>query len=193
MVIYSHTSLSSFENCPRQFYYKYVAKVPVPEPTESISLFLGRRVHEILEHLYRQHMNGVMTPQSDLLEYFAKRWDDAWSDEIDLHGEGTPEGWKRIGAKCIEDYCDRHEPFDDSRTVQLEQQVQLSLDTDDRYRVVGYIDRLAMRGDGTWEIHDYKTDKRLATQMAKDTDRQLALYEISLRQMWPDIVMVELA
>ena len=47
--VYSHSRLSSFENCPRQFYYRYVERVPIE--TESVEAFVGKRVHEVLERL----------------------------------------------------------------------------------------------------------------------------------------------
>ena len=48
---WSHSLLSMFENCPRQFHYRYVERRPAP--FESIETFLGKRVHEVLERLYR--------------------------------------------------------------------------------------------------------------------------------------------
>jgi putative RecB family exonuclease len=56
----------------------------------------------------------------------------------------------------------------------------------------GIIDRLGRTSAGVWQIHDYKTDKRLPTQADKDADPQLAYYEIGIRWMWPDIERVEL-
>ena len=48
--IYSHSRLSSFEDCPRKFHYRYVLKIP--QETEGIEAFVGKRVHEVLERLY---------------------------------------------------------------------------------------------------------------------------------------------
>lgn len=45
MRIYSHSSLGSFETCPRQFWYRYIGK-PEIEKVETIEAFLGSRVHE---------------------------------------------------------------------------------------------------------------------------------------------------
>ncbi len=50
--IYSHSRLSSFEDCPQKFQYRYVLKIPVD--SEGIEAFVGKRVHEILERLYTQ-------------------------------------------------------------------------------------------------------------------------------------------
>jgi hypothetical protein len=48
MRIHSHSSLGSFENCPRQYWYQYIGK-PDVERVDTIEAFLGRCVHETLE------------------------------------------------------------------------------------------------------------------------------------------------
>jgi hypothetical protein len=48
MRIHSHSSLGSFENCPRQYWYQYIGK-PDVERVDTIEAFLGKRVHETLE------------------------------------------------------------------------------------------------------------------------------------------------
>jgi len=48
MRIHSHSSLGSFENCPRQYWYQYIGKPPV-ERVDTIEAFLGTYVHETLE------------------------------------------------------------------------------------------------------------------------------------------------
>lgn len=56
----------------------------------------------------------------------------------------------------------------------------------------GYIDRVGRRADGIYEIHDYKTSRRLPTQDAVDCDRQLGLYQIALQKERPDTHSIEL-
>jgi RecB family exonuclease len=58
MRIHSHSSLGSFENCPRQYWYKYIGKPPV-ERVDTIEAFLGTSVHKALEKLYRLRRSGL--------------------------------------------------------------------------------------------------------------------------------------
>ena len=58
MRIHSHSSLGSFENCPRQYWYQYIGKPPV-ERVDTIEAFLGTCVHEALEKLYRLRRSGL--------------------------------------------------------------------------------------------------------------------------------------
>ena len=47
--------------------------------------------------------------------------------------------------------------------------------------------------DGCYEIHDYKTSNHVPDQSVLDADRQLALYEIAVRKLWPnDVKKVDL-
>ena len=88
-------------------------------------------------------------------------------------------------------YYDRYQPFDEDRTLALEGQVFISLDEAGQHRMRGYIDRLAQRRDGTYEIHDYKTSSHLMVQSEADADRQLALYQIGVQSMWNDVTQVD--
>jgi len=57
MRIYSNSSLGSFENCPREYWYQYIGKPPV-ERVEPIEAFLGTCVHKALETFYRLRLRG---------------------------------------------------------------------------------------------------------------------------------------
>jgi len=47
-------------------------------------------------------------------------------------------------------------------------------------------------GNGHYEIHDYKTSRRLPSQADVDRDRQLALYQLAVSQRLPDVRSVKL-
>jgi RecB family exonuclease len=217
MRIHSHSSLGSFENCPRQYWYQYIGKPPV-ERVDTIEAFLGKRVHETLETLYRLRLRGRVLSQEEALEAFESAWAKGWSDTIRVVSEELKAGdYKRAGREALAFYHRRHAPFDQATTLRLEAKVTFDLDPrwslppasigggddggrlearvrgdDSRYRMQGYVDRIARRGDGTYEIHDYKTSSHLPTQAEADEDRQLALYQIGLEGMWKDVEAVDL-
>lgn len=189
---YSHSRLSSFEDCPRKFKYRYVDAIKVD--TEGVEAFMGKRVHEILERLYH-HVARFGKPPSlaQVLERFHKDWALAWHDKVTIvRAENAPEFYQDRGARCLENFYRAHYPFSDGETLGLEQRLQLQLDGDGRYRAVGVVDRIARRSDGTFEIHDYKTSGYLPQQRRLDEDRQLALYQIGLEQTYSDAREVEL-
>ena len=63
---FSPSSLNCFEKCPKQYWFRYVAKVPVE--TEGIEAFVGKRVHEVLERLY-QFVAEDMVPSIERVVY----------------------------------------------------------------------------------------------------------------------------
>jgi putative RecB family exonuclease len=197
MRIYSHSSLGSFETCPRQFWYRYIGK-PEIEKVETIEAFLGKRVHETLEKLYQLRRSGRVLSEDETLELFESLWANEWSDDILIvKAELTAEDYKRIGHEALAAYYRRHAPFDQARTLRLEPRVMMNLGPrlrgdGGRYKMQGFIDRVARRADGTYEIHDYKTSSHLPTQAEADEDRQLALYQIGLEGMWTDVQAVDL-
>jgi RecB family exonuclease len=217
MRIHSHSSLGSFENCPRQYWYQYIGK-PDVERVDTIEAFLGTCVHETLETLYRLRLRGRVLSEEEALEAFDSAWAKGWSDTIRIVSEELKAGdYKQAGREALASYYRRHAPFDQATTLRLEAKVIFDLDPrwslppasigggddggrldarvrrdDSRYRMQGYVDRIARRGDGTYEIHDYKTSSHLPTQAEADEDRQLALYQIGLQGMWKDVEAVDL-
>ena len=192
MPIYSHSRLSSFESCPRQYWYRYVEK-PDIEVAETVEAFLGTRVHEALERLYKLAMGGRVWSCGELLAWYEAEWDRRWQDDVRVvRDEFSPENYRDVGRQCLADYYDRYAPFQESATLGLEKIVLFPLDEAGDYRLRGVIDRLALAPDGTYEIHDYKTSSHLPAQEAADRDRQLALYQIAVQDMWDDVEHVDL-
>ena len=52
MVTYSHSRVSTYENCPYQYKLHYIDKIKVDIPT-TIECFMGDMVHRTLERLYK--------------------------------------------------------------------------------------------------------------------------------------------
>lgn len=178
--IYSHSRLSSFENCPKQFEFRYVQKIP--SETESIEAFVGKRVHEILERLYLFVGRGQLPGVEKVVDRYQKLWEETFDAErVRVVREGTPVAYYReLGERCLRSYYVRHYPFDDGETLGLERRVVFPLDEDGRYKMQGIIDRISRARDGVIEVHDYKTGARVPSQSVLDQDRQLALYQIGL-------------
>ena len=189
MATWSHSRLESFRHCPRQFFYKYVARVKLPEEPETIEQFLGSRAHDALEWLYGEVQKGRVPDVAALLAAFRADWDAQWHDGVVSPADGRPPLEQRDeAAHWLATYHAAHAPFAGPRIVGLEQRIGFALDEAAGVRMTGFIDRLEASPDGTWRIHDYKTNRRLPTQQDKDADPQLAYYEIGIRTMWPEQV-----
>ena len=185
-MIFSHSRLSNFERCPRRFQYRYLLGIP-PEG-ESIESFLGKRVHEVLERLYRATAKGFVPTLAQVRMRFRQLWNDGFvtarvrfaRPELD-----TPY-YLVQGDRCLENYYRAHYPFDGDETLGVEERVEFELGPDAQpVRFQGVVDRIARARDGAIEIHDFKTGARVPSQDDLDTDRQLALYQIGLARTRP--------
>jgi len=76
MTRYSHSRLSQYENCP--FAYNLHYNEGYDSPYETIEAFLGSRVHETLEKLYRDLDNDKLDTLQELLDYYEDRWNGEW-------------------------------------------------------------------------------------------------------------------
>ena len=185
MPVYSHSRLRVYETCPRQYRYQYVDRVKVPE-VETAEMFLGSHVHAALEALYRSVKVGHTPTLDEVLDGYRKTWDAQWASTIRI---GDPErvaaDYQALGARQLGDFYARYHPFDQERTVAVERRILFPLDETRKLWMQGYIDRLSVTREGTWQIRDYKTGQWLATQQDVDADRQLALYQIGVQRHFP--------
>ena len=160
--------------------------------TEGVEAFLGKRVHESLEKLHAAARNKSVLSEQDVLDFYFKQWEDKWHDAIRIVRDLGVKEYQDIGEDMLRRYYTRHFPFNQSIVIATEERLDVFLGGSEIYRLTGVVDRIDKVSDGHWEVHDYKTESRLATQADKEKDRQLALYEIGLRHKYPQIQEVTL-
>ncbi len=189
MAIYSYSKLEAFRNCPEGYKYAYIDGI-IPTPT--IEAFLGNRVHEALHKLYKDLGNKKLNSLDEIVAYYRRLWQHEWNDQVRIIRKGlTAENYYRIGEECIKAYYEAHPPFNGGKILGLERKVRVRLG-EDGHHIQGVIDRIVQKKDSVYEIHDYKTSGFLPTQDQVDKDKQLALYQIALKEMWPDVKDVTL-
>lgn len=189
MVTYSHSKLGCFETCPLKYKFQYVDKIK-KEKEDSIEAFMGSRVHDTLEKLYKDRMTSKENSLEELTDFYHQEWHKNWHENVKIvKKEYNADNYYRTGLKCIEDYYKTYHPFNQSKTIAVEQRLLFDIEG---YKITGFIDRLAQREDGTYEIRDYKTNASLPKQADKEKDRQLALYQIGLKGFWKDAKKADL-
>jgi len=192
MKVYSHSRLSCYEQCPQKYKLKYIDRVET-EVEQSIEAFLGSMVHETLEKLYRDLGYQKLNTLDELLDFFRSEWKKNWSDDIIIVKEDYgSENYLKMGEKFITDYYNKYKPFDQGRTVSLEERILIKLDDSGDYKLQGFIDRVMESKEGYYEVHDYKTNSRLPLPEIIENDRQLALYAIGIKERYPDVKDVKL-
>lgn len=178
---YSHSRLESFKQCALKYKFRYVDKIKVEK--KSIEGFLGSEVHDTLEWLYYEVQKEKIPTIDDMIIHYASSWEQDFNPEIYfiVKKEFTTKDYFEKGIKFLLDYYQKNHPFNEN-TLALEKFVTILLDEDESYKMIGVIDRLVYNKEKQeYEVHDYKTANSLPTQEKIETDRQLPLYSIAIK------------
>ena len=190
MATYSHSKVSIFENCPYQYKLKYIDRVEVDMQT-TIEAFMGDIVHRTLEKLYKDKKFKKLVSKSTLLKFYKDTWEKEYSEDILIVKDGLKaDNYKKMGMKFVEDYYNRMKPFDQITILGLETQDRMTLPNGDQWHV--RIDKLGCDPEGNYFVCDYKTNSRMKDQEEADSDRQLALYSVWVKDKFKDAKSVKL-
>jgi putative RecB family exonuclease len=183
MTCYSHSRLSTFENCRYQYKLKYIDKLKVEIPT-TIECFMGDLVHRTLEKLYNDLGFQKINSKEDLLKFYNETWIREYTNEILIaKKEYGAVNYRLMGEKYISDYYDTYKPFNEMIILGLETQDRMILPDGNLWHV--RIDKLGCINN-TYFVCDYKTNRKMKEQEDADSDRQLALYSIWVKDKFKD-------
>ena len=177
-MIYSYSAISTFENCPLKFKFAYVDKIkPLRKNIES---FMGSRVHETLEKLYRDKLFAKVDSLQELISFYNERWKKEMHGNVFVVKGYEIENYRKMGEMYIRDYYNTYKPFDEGKIIALEKRIFFPLN--EKYWINGIIDRIAEK-DGIYEVHDYKTSLYFPSLNELD-ETQLAIYAIALQNLY---------
>jgi RecB family exonuclease len=67
----------------------------------------------------------------------------------------------------------------------MEKKIEILIHPERKHKIIGFIDRLAYNLEkNRYEIHDYKTAGTLPSQEKIDSDRQLAIYGLAIKEIF---------
>lgn len=191
-MIYSPSRLSCFEQCPKKFEFQYLIKPDIKE-RQGIEAFMGKKVHETLEKLFKNLQHTKKNSLEDLLGFYEKKWKADWRESIQINNnEYSPEHYFELGKKCITNFYEKNQPFNQGRVLGIEKKFIIDLNGDGKYRVRGVIDLLTQASKNHFQVHDYKTYKELPAQSKMDEDDQLAIYQLWVEQEFPEVKKIDL-
>ncbi|HEG0266693.1 TPA: PD-(D/E)XK nuclease family protein [Campylobacter coli] len=145
---YSFSKIDTYKKCPKQYYYRYIEKVP--ETQKNSALKKGSDIHEILEFHNTEKYNEVLNSKDPEIQNIALRFIDS---------ELGKEILSRNSLREFELFLDsNYEPCDKDTAI-----------------FVGYIDRINTTENGL-ELIDYKTGKYKEPSYQDFT--QLILYSL---------------
>lgn len=184
---YSFSRIDSFEKCKLQFKYRYIDKLATE--IETIEAFMGKRVHEALKEFYDFIKNRIIKPKDWLISRYEELWRKNFQSSIKIvKKEFSAEDYYEKGKKCLIDYYEEYNPFDQTKIIKTEEHIYFSLRrNEEEFPFSGILDRLDWNDrEKKFEIHDYKTSATLISQDEADKDFQLGLYQLALLEKWPD-------
>jgi len=184
----------------------------------GIETVMGDTVHKALDRLYRPLIKSEskspnilsqsfyieenipeLKSKTAFIEVYRKIWNDYLDKckrertQIKTPSSKSFERFFRLGQRCIENYWDSYFPFNNDKTLGAELEIEVDLNNDGNYVMVGILDRLSKVGVATYNIIDYKTYVRLpGTKKISEMSKQLEIYEFAIRSMYPDARRINL-
>ncbi|MEK6874155.1 MAG: PD-(D/E)XK nuclease family protein [Nanoarchaeota archaeon] len=185
----SPSSINTFKQCPRKYYYRYIEKLP-SQP--SIATTRGRIVHSVLEKIFDVGTQGVdkgncreffRAKIQDLLVYY---WNKSRQDFIDMK---TPAELERITFQETMLMLLHWADYFSSKLIQHPDEFRIALkehtpERESQFKseelfVQGFIDAVE-NISGKIRVMDYKTSKK--DDITDEYRLQLAIYALLYKE-----------
>jgi len=158
----SYSAISAYRDCPRQYWYRYVQRLPVVQSAEAVH---GVILHDVLRQAGELRRQGKEVTGRSLSALHEKVW-----RTTPFPDPRRAPAFKRHGAAELEAY--RARGGFDAIPAYLEQPFDVAVDG---WKLRGIIDRVDPTSAG-WRIIDYKSGRPVARRRR---DLQVALYALA--------------
>lgn len=187
----SYSSLGNFKQCPLKYKFSQIDKIREPKTKEAV---FGTYIHKVLKWF---HQKDPHLPSLDaLLDYYKNSWPKK-SEGFEWQDPDEENSYFKEGLRILEEYYKTNIPQQTS-ILDLETKFEVTISEDpdkpnNKHILTGIIDRIDKLPNGKYEIIDYKTGKRVASQKQTDANDQLSLYAIGIKNRWPRINLKDLS
>ncbi|NIM04296.1 MAG: hypothetical protein GTN69_04540 [Armatimonadetes bacterium] len=163
----SYSRISTYQRCPHKYELAYVQRIPVERPGEML---LGVAVHGALKFM---HDPKALQPPSreEVIEEFCRQWKAQEANVPDVQR-------KALFEYGVDMLCRHYERETSRETPRVTADVErfFSLPLEGGNSITGRIDRIDVLDDGSIQVLDYKTGRRMPAQSDIEGDLQLAIY-----------------
>lgn len=177
----SYSALDLFDKCPQKYKLKVIDNI---KEAPSVDAIFGACIHDVLQYFYSQKQSPTL---EELLSYFSEKWVER-KEKLkeknipDMQFQILETEAKNILTNFYKDNLDKV-----PHIISLESKFEVPIEHNGDYHLLtGRIDRIDRLEDGSFEIIDYKTGKKLPSQDSVDEDLQLSLYHLGLTSKWPE-------
>ncbi len=181
----SYSALESFQTCPLKYKFSQIDKIKEPATKERV---FGNYLHQVLRWVYEKDPH--FPTLEDVIDFYYKHWpkeSEGYKWEEDLEEKAYFEE----GLRILKDYYKKNFPIK-SIILDLETKFEAVIDEKPNkpgglHILTGIIDRIDKLPDGSIEIIDYKTSKKMNSKDEIDQNLQLSIYAIGLKNRWPKV------
>jgi len=165
---FSASALQTFDNCPMQYKFSYVLRVPTARKT---FFNLGGAVHQVIENLTRQELEGVPPTKETALAMLEQFWSsDAYASRKKERED------KERAEKMIDAYL-AWQAHNENHVINVEMKFTFNLN--DRI-VKGFIDRVEQTPEGNYVVIDFKTGYQSETKNSIKENIQMNVYCLAI-------------
>jgi len=169
---YSFSQLAAYENCPLQYKFAHLLKIPTIDKGQ---LNFGKTIHAVAEAFIASYIEKPDAPMSeeDVIALYESLWNGEWYEDpvqkTRYHDAGRA-AVKHVRARTL---AEKPQPW----LVESPFSIKVGA-----YTVRGKIDRVDKLPDGRAVIIDYKTGKSKA-EIPSEMKAQLAIYQLALHDV----------
>lgn len=167
----SYSSINTYEQCPLQYRFRYIDRL---EWEAKPALSFGNSLHDALEWLY-----SVKTPHPPGLDELLDHLSEVWVKE-GYSGEAEEGRYFEHAREVLSTFY-RANIGRFRMPVAVEQRFEVEMEG---FVLTGKIDRMDRHDDGTYEILDYKTNRKLPPRSKLASDLQLPIYQYAAGHVW---------
>lgn len=192
--IQSPSSINTYKQCPRKYYYQYIEKIPTKP---SIHLVRGNVAHSVLEEFFEKDIadineeNYEIKIKNFLQEFLVDIWNKNKNkfDELNLTKEQLNFYFDETMLmilnfadhlnKKIRNLIEKGKTFREAfrKVIPIAEEKFVS----ENYKVMGFIDAIEERDDGIY-IMDYKTSK--SSKITDAYKLQLSIYTLMFKERY---------
>lgn len=157
-LILSPSGINMYVSCPHAFYLRYILKKkPVIE--DDSALRLGKSVHAVLEHFYKNVDISTNNPETHFVEALRTTAKEKWDHSVDTRKRDEMNNsiylWLQFEIQRFKKYKELN-ILDRFKPIAVEEDIT---DWQNKHRAI--VDKRCIGQSGNHYIIDYKTDKNL--------------------------------
>lgn len=181
----SYSNIESFKSCPLKYKYQNIDKIKAPK---NIDALFGSSAHSALKFMFQK--TPLYPTVDQVVDYFRGVWD---QKKISMDTQSSVLSAEAVyykeGISLLEKFYKNNPPWN-YNTVDLESRFIFDIKNakdGGQHVVSGIMDRIDKTVDGSFEIIDYKTKRKMPAQKEIDGDLQMSIYHLGLLEKWPHI------